>query len=38
MNGARRMKSEKLRKHQLRKGYARTLESKKVEYDGESNV
>ena len=31
---ARRIKSEKLREHQYREGYARSLEGKEVEWDG----
>ena len=38
MNGARRIIREKLREHQYREGYARCLENKRVEQDGESNV
>ena len=38
MNRARRIRSEKLRKHQYRKGYARSLEGKRIEWDGENNV
>ena len=37
--GARRRTSnEKLRKHQYREGYARSLEGKGVEWDGDDNV
>ena len=36
--GARRIRSEKLRKHQYREGYARSLEGKGVEWDGDDNV
>ena len=36
--GARRTRSEKLRQHQYREGYARSLERKRVEWDGDSNV
>ena len=35
---ARRIRSEKLREHQYRKGYARSLEGKGVEWDGYDNV
>ena len=35
---ARRIRSEKLRDHQCRKGYARSLEGKGVEWDGDNNV
>ena len=38
MVGARRIRSEKLRKHQCREGYARSLEGKGVEWDGDGNV
>ena len=38
MDGARRIRSEKLREHLYRGGYARSLEGKGVEWDGESNV
>ena len=37
VDGTRRIRSEKLREHQYR-GYARSLESKGVEWDGENNV
>ena len=36
--GARRIRSEKLREHQYREGYARSLEGKGVEWDGDNNV
>ena len=36
--GARRIKSEKLREHQNREGYARSLEGKKLDRDGDNNV
>ena len=36
--GARRIRSEKLRDHQYREGYARSLEGKGVEWDGDDNV
>ena len=38
MIGARGIRSEKLREHQYRKGYARSLEGKGVECDGDNNV
>ena len=38
MDGARGIRSEKLREHQYREGYARSLEVKRVEWDGENNV
>ena len=38
MVGDRRIRSKKLRKHQYREGYARSLEEKGVEWDGENNV
>ena len=38
VDGARRIRSEKLREHQYREGYARSLEGKRVEWDGENNV
>ena len=34
----RRIISEKLREHQYREGYARSLEGKRVEWDGHINV
>ena len=34
----RRTRNEKLRKHQYREGYARSLEGKGVEWDGDDNV
>ena len=36
--GARRIRSKKLREHQHREGYARSLEGKVVEWDGDNNV
>ena len=36
--GARRIRSKKLREHQYRKGYARSLEGKEVEWDGNDKV
>ena len=36
--GVRRIRSEKLREHQYREGYARSLEGKGVEWDGDNNV
>ena len=36
--GARRIRSEKLREHQYREGYARSLEGKEIEWDGDNNV
>ena len=38
MVGARSIRSEKLREHKYREGYARSLEGKRVEWDGENNV
>ena len=38
MNGARMIRSEKLREHQYREGYAISLEGKRVEWNGGSNV
>ena len=35
---ARMIRSEKLREYQCREGYARSLEGKRVEWDGEDNV
>ena len=35
---ARRIRNEKLREHQYREGYARSLEGKGVEWDRENNV
>ena len=37
VDGARMIRSEKLRKHQYREGYSRSLEGKRVEWDGENN-
>ena len=34
----RRIRSEKLRGHEYREGYARSLEGKRVEWDGDDNV
>ena len=36
--GARRIRSEKLRKYQYREGYARSLEGKGVQWDGDNNL
>ena len=36
--GARRIRSEKLREHQYREGYARSIDGKGVEWDGDNNV
>ena len=36
--GARRIKSKKLREHQYREGYARSLESMGVEENGNNNI
>ena len=36
--GARRIRSEKLREHQYRERYIRSLEGKGVEWDGDNNV
>ena len=38
MDEARRIGSEKLREHQYKEGYVKSLEGKRVELDGESNV
>ena len=38
MVGARRIRSEKLREHHYREGYARSLEEKGVEWDGDNSV
>ena len=38
LDGARRIRSEKLREHQYREGYARSFEGKRVDWDGENNV
>ena len=35
--GARRIRSKKLREHQYREGYVRSLEGKKVEWDEDKN-
>ena len=36
--GARRIRSKKLREYQYREGYARSLEGKELEWDGDNNV
>ena len=36
--GARRIRREKLREHQYREGYDRSLEVKRVKWDGDNNV
>ena len=36
--GARKIRSEKLREHRYRERYARSLEGKGVEWDGDNNV
>ena len=38
VDGARRIRNEKLREHQNREGCARSLDGKTVEWDGEKNV
>ena len=38
MGGTRRIRSEKLREHHYRGRYARSLEGKRVEWDGGNNV
>ena len=38
MVGARWIRSEELREHQYREGYARSLEGKVVQWDGDDNV
>ena len=38
MVGARRITNKKLREHQYREGYAKSLDGKGVEWDGENNV
>ena len=38
MVGTRRFRSEKLREHQYREGYAKSLEGERVEWDGHDNV
>ena len=38
VDGVRMTRSEKLREHQSREGYARYLEGKRLEWDGENNV
>ena len=35
---ARRIRSKKLREHQYREGYGRSLEGKEVEWNGDDNV
>ena len=37
MNEERGIRSENLREHQYREGYARSLEGKRLEWDGENN-
>ena len=37
-DGPKRIKSEKLKEHQYREEYARSLERKRVEWDEENNV
>ena len=36
--GAKRIRNEKLRAHHYRDGYAKSLEGKGVEWDGDNNV
>ena len=38
VDGARRIRSKKLREHQYRKGYAKSLERKRVKWDGNNSV
>ena len=38
MDAARKIGTEKLREHQYRKEYARSLQGKRVEWDGEHNI
>ena len=38
VDGARRITSKKLKEHQYREGYARSLEGKRVVWDRENNV
>ena len=38
MAGARNIRSEKMREHQYKEGYDRSLEGKRVEWDGDNNV
>ena len=38
MDGARRIRNKKLREHQYRERYVRSLERKIVEWDGKYNV
>ena len=38
MIGVRRIRSERLREHQYREGYAKSLEEKGVERNGDNNV
>ena len=38
MDGARKIKSEKLREQQYREGYVKSLEEKGVEWNGKNNV
>ena len=36
--GARRIRSENLKEHQYKERFARSLEGKKIEWDGDDNV
>ena len=38
MDGTKRIISEKMREHQYREGYARSLKEKRVEWDRENNA
>ena len=38
VDGARRIRSEKLSKHQYREGYARSLEGNRVEWNEKNNI
>ena len=38
VGAARTIRSEKLREHQYREGYTRSLQGKRVEWDGDNNV
>ena len=38
VDGARMIRSEKLREHQYREEYTRSLEGRRVDWDGENNV
>ena len=38
VDGTRRIRNEKLREHQYRDGYSKSLERERIEWDGESNV